>query len=158
MDRGLRSMCDFNSSFVTLAVLREPVCAATIRCLFAETTPGQGTIEAEQSGEFADSHVWDIYASSGATPSANIVIDILNVQNMNEATTNANPSSYNLWASGGGSTGFVYRGYREVGVSGNLLNASQDGIFDADIYADEAGGLEIDPDDLTDVNVNENYP
>ena len=150
------ALCAVSTFALTFAVLREPAVAASIKCLFAETTPGQGTIEAEGNGSFEDSHVWDVYASTATCSSSNICIDIVNVDNMNPGETDAVPSSYNMCSTGGGGSNFVYRGYRAVGIDGYLLHAEDDGTFDADIYANETGGLSIDSDDLTDVDVNEN--
>lgn len=146
------SCCFVSMSILTLAVREDETFAGTVKCLFAETAPGQGAIQAEANGSFVDENVWDVYASSAACFSSSVKVDILSIDNINTVASSTTPSSFAIcYASGVYET--VINGYRSVRVDGELTDDEDDGIMDADIYADESGGLSIDPDDLTDVDV-----
>lgn len=156
---GIALLLSFLSTMVlTFVTVREPAMATTIKCLYAEVTPGQGTISANQYGRAIDTYVYDVYASTGYQPSYNVVIDIENVSNIQTGGTSvATPSSYNLFATGGGSSDSVSRAWRQVGVDIQLTTITQDGTFDAVIKADETGGIQ-DPDgNTTNVNVDTYY-
>jgi hypothetical protein len=140
---------------LTSIVVGETALAGQIKCLFAETDANQGLIQAAANGSFSDSLVWQVYASTYACPgSVNVVIEIQLTENIDPETTTANPASYNLCATGGGSSDYVQRGYREVGVSGQLVCIKADGDLDVKVKANESGGLEIPASSMADVCVN----
>jgi hypothetical protein len=152
-------LCAVSTLALTALTLQESALAiGTVKCLYGVATSGQGTISANDQGHGVDTWVYDVFASTSYQPSNNVLVTLEDAGNIKiGSATHANPSSYNLFAYGGGEYDSVAKGYRKVGVDVQLDTISQDGTFDAVITVQNESEMQRPDAETNEVQVDSYY-